>query len=860
MSWFCSVVVLMVLAVSSHTHTHIASDELHEAAEAAFQLLRTDTAAAARAARQVRDDYPDLPDAIRVRMLWIEGAGLSHSGQHRQAIPVLEEACALARASGDAGHLRRSLRFLAVSRYETAQFERGRDAAAEAIEITEQMEDDSTYIVRLLNELAANETALGNHAAAVRCYERGLPIVQEFGDVRTEMLIRNNLAAVMAEIGFLDDAIQQYEVVLGHAVLDGNQFITAQVSTELGALLVNQGFPDRGRTLLEQGLSLAEQGQLRDTLAIAHANLGDFFVAENEPQEARRHYEAAARIWEELDRPARLADATIRLAALQSPATDEQDDANGLLARAKQLDQAGDFMNAFNHYVTAAEAYRREEQWQEVVRIQERMLELARIQWEQENLRTLAELNASLDAVIDDRRIVDLRSDAVLTEFQAQMTDRENRRLLGGLIVLLVMLLIVGVALRGRGAALAAARRANAELEIQRKLQRDADRIAAHQQRSECLELLAAGIAHDFNNSLTAIAAMAELGVMTDDKVGKDDLLSQITSSTRHAAALTSQLVQFLGESTADEQKCELVSVIGAIRELLGTIVRGRAELQIQLPSEEMHALISSAHVQQIVVNLITNAAEAAAPAGRIQLVVESQRLGTSELRHLTEPGSAQVGSFRLIRVTDNGPGIPEEIRSRILDPYFSTKRAGRGMGLASVQGIVKAAGGAIDVSPSAEGGACVLVVIPAAQSSKGATESSGQQEFPAERQPDESNGGVASILLVDDETRVVNLMQQILHRAGFRVLTASNAAEALEIVRLRKEDLQCVVTDFAMPGEDGVWLAEHAREISPGLPVILCSGFAEQGRASHPDIALFLQKPYTGRELVQSVRCMMPA
>jgi signal transduction histidine kinase/ActR/RegA family two-component response regulator len=840
-----ALLVLLPSAVSA------SDDDAQRAANRAFQLLRTNTALAAEAAAEVRREYPDLPEPLQIRMLWVEGAGLCLSDRHRQAIEVLMQAEGRARAAGDLLHLRRALRHLAVSYYETSQFAKGIAAATEGIEISRQLDDQSAYVVRLWNELALNQIAVGRYSAAMQSYESALALLQSKGDTAAEMVVRNNLAGLMAETGFAENAIRHYEMVLSHVTEEGNQFMLAHVKSQLGDVLVQQGFASRGRQMLQEALELSERLGQQDVRALVLGSLGDYARIDGDLDAARAYYEQAESIWQQLENPSRQLDVLGRLVELDAFQSSNAASPADFIADAERHEAAGDFVNAIRCYQQAIPVYIQQEQWQRVAELQETITSLYKESWGEQHSKQLAELNASLQSIEQQRRLDELAAAAAISQTRA----RQNRLLLIGLAVLFVMLTIVGLALSSRSKALRESRRANAELERERRRQLESDRRLAQQQRTECLELLAAGVAHDFNNCLTAIAGMAELAAMTDSQTEKTDLLQQITTATGHGAGLTSQLVQFLGQVGSAKAGCNVNESINAIGTLLQSVVRGRAVLQISLSTSESLVAVTAMQLQQIAVNLVTNSAEASHEGGCIVLQTGEAEFSGDQLQQLAAPGTAQPGHFSFIRVSDDGCGVPEEIRGRILDPYFSTKRAGRGMGLASVQGVAKAVGGAIDIAASDTGGSVISVYLPVHDShlaSDSADATKGPDTVPVPEA--DVTGAEDLVLLVDDEPQLTSLMRRLLEHAGFHVRCASGAREALEIVRRHRGELRCVVTDYAMAGETGVWLAEQVRAVDSSISVILCSGFAAQSQSQHEAVAAFLQKPYGAQELIQAI------
>lgn len=833
--------------------------------EAAFQMLRHDPPGAAKQAERLLESEDDVPPRLRVRLLWIAGTGWSLSGRHPQAVNHLTQAADLARDIGDLPQLRRSLRYLAASCYEISQFQQGRDAAAEAIVLTEQMDDTTAYVARIYNELAGNESRLGHYAAAEDAYRRGLQVATQRGDHRAEVLLRTNLAGLLADLGFRDDAIQEYQELLTVVRAEPNPFIAAHIAVQLGPLMLQQGFEEEAELLLREALQTGQSGGYDELTAAATANLGDLAAIRGETDAARDHYEAAWRLWSDLGNTAEQIGILDELAALPAPAdavsvSDPPDARRSTAAterRADELVALGDTPRAVQLYRRAMSAHVESGDWDAAFRLRETIGELEEELWSRDHAESLARLQRSREALDDARRMADLEQAAAVRRAELAGQRRQNRLLGAGLVVGVLLLLALAAAFRARSRALQEAHTANTALETQRKEQLRIERRLSQQQRTESLEILAAGIAHDFNNHLTAVSVSAELAEQSADNDETRTLLGQIRDVTLQAAQLTEQLVEFLGrtsDSAADH--ANLQREVEAVQGLLNSLVRGRAVLSYD--SDGSHRVVPGAPVQirQVLLNLVTNAVEACEGDGSIVIGFGTTELSEADLAACTVPGTATPGTFHYLRVCDNGSGIPDRIALRVFDPYFSTKQPGRGLGLSSVFGIARAAGGAIVIQPAEPSGTSVTVYLPAADPSLAAPVPPAAESPSAAGSETESHSERRrTVLFVDDESTVAGLMRRVVERAGFETLLASSADEALQVFAQRESACCCVVTDYAMPGQNGLWLAEEVRRLNPQMPVILCSGFADRGVSNHACVTEFLQKPYRTAELIDAVR-----
>jgi CheY-like chemotaxis protein len=246
------------------------------------------------------------------------------------------------------------------------------------------------------------------------------------------------------------------------------------------------------------------------------------------------------------------------------------------------------------------------------------------------------------------------------------------------------------------------------------------------------------------------------------------------------------------------------------------------------------------AQISQLVVNLITNAAEAVGDGPGSVLVATQNR--------------ASEGRDRVaLTITDTGRGMDSKTIARIFDPFYSTKGPGRGLGLAAVQGIVRSAAGELSVKSAVGEGSTFEVVFPAARETR--------RPSSAEPFAEEGFSGSGTILVADDEPLVRNVARVLLESAGFDVLEAANGVEAVALYRARAFEVRAVVLDVTMPGLGGVEALRMIREVDPGARVILSSGYDERDTIAQVDRDLgveFLQKPYRARTLLSKLRTVL--
>ncbi|MBI4913792.1 MAG: CHASE domain-containing protein [Acidobacteria bacterium] len=389
-------------------------------------------------------------------------------------------------------------------------------------------------------------------------------------------------------------------------------------------------------------------------------------------------------------------------------------------------------------------------------------------------------------------------------------------------------------------------RAVEARLQIERKM--------FETQRLESLGLLAGGIAHDFNNLLGAVLGHVSLakGSLPADHPGRRHI-ETIRETTLHAANLSRQLLAYSGRGTFVVEPLDLNQHVRDIRSLLDVSVSKdtaiRLELQEPLPTIQGDA----GQLHQVVMNLVTNAAEAMEGPGEIKIRTSTRLLGAADLHGLAAAQGTAPGSFVCLEVADQGRGMDEATLAKIFDPFFSTKFAGRGLGLAAMQGIVQGHRGAIQVESEPGKGSRFRVFFPAQPSPAAPPPARGNSGSQA---PLPASGG-SRILLVEDEEALAEATMQILQRAGHEVVWAQNGAVAIERFLEGPDAFSLVLLDLTMPVMDGRECFRRLRQLRADLKVILASGWGgqEAGEAfGEGQLSGFLQKPYRGRDLLRAV------
>lgn len=368
-------------------------------------------------------------------------------------------------------------------------------------------------------------------------------------------------------------------------------------------------------------------------------------------------------------------------------------------------------------------------------------------------------------------------------------------------------------------------------------------------QKMEAVGRLAGGVAHDFNNLLMVIRGYTE--VLFEQLEAGSELHQKVDSiqqAADRAVTLTRQLLAFSRKQLLELKVVEVNSVISGMERLLRPLIGENIELVTRLSSEAGRARADTSQLEQVIMNLVVNAKDSMPNGGKI--TIQSSNI---EVRpNMGEHRFIQSGNYAVISVTDTGQGMDRETMSRIFEPFFTTKEKGKGtgLGLSTVYGIVKQSNGYVFVESQIGVGTSFYVYLPQVE---GTMEEIG----PAMTQENES-GGCETVLLVEDEDSVRELVSVTLTSRGYKVLEAENGEAGLRIATETQQPIDILVTDVMMPGMGGRELAKQLASARPNIRVLYLSGYTEEAvvspEALGPGIG-FLQKPFTLQNLAKKVR-----
>ncbi len=373
-------------------------------------------------------------------------------------------------------------------------------------------------------------------------------------------------------------------------------------------------------------------------------------------------------------------------------------------------------------------------------------------------------------------------------------------------------------------------------------------------QKMESIGTLAGGIAHDFNNILFPIVGMSEL-LMEDLEEGGQayDNAREILTAAKRGSNLVRQILAFSRQTGNETVPVSLQQVLDEVLALSQATLPSDIVITRDIQDGCGMVMADPTQIHQVVMNLVTNTFHALEPGGgKISIQLEEKLLSGRAL----PDSSMEPGPYALLSVADNGCGISAAVKDRIFDPYFTTKEQGKGtgLGLSMVHGIVKSCRGDIKVYSEIGKGTEFQVYLPVTDPLDSRPETGDVSEDSSKKFP----LGDEHILLVDDETAIVQIESQILDRLGYRVTACSGSLEALETFRAGPDDFDLVLTDMTMPDMTGDKLAGELIVIRPDIPVILCTGFSElineENAAAH-GIRGFLMKPVNISELAGMIR-----
>ncbi len=384
------------------------------------------------------------------------------------------------------------------------------------------------------------------------------------------------------------------------------------------------------------------------------------------------------------------------------------------------------------------------------------------------------------------------------------------------------------------------------QLDVSRR--RDAEDALRQAQKMEAVGQLTGGIAHDFNNLLTVIMGNIESALERIDDEGSRRRLERAMEGAKRAETLTGQLLAFARKQRLDGRPTNLNLLIEGLRDMVGRTLGSQITIRPVLERDLRLAQVDSVQAEVALLNVLVNARDAMPEGGEVEIRTE-----TVSVAERGELGDAEPGEYVVVSIRDTGTGMPANVLSRVVEPFFTTKDVGKGtgMGLAMVYGFMRQSRGHLLIESEMGKGTTVKLIFPAV---------SGEAGQAVNRPVRDIRGGSETILMVEDNPDVMEMGRGILDDLGYRVVTATTAGEALRVLE-SVPDIDLLFTDIVMPGGmNGVTLANQVRRLRPRIQILLTTGWADRALDHEDDRSGFelIGKPYRRGDLARKVRVLL--
>ncbi|CAN5478221.1 PAS domain-containing sensor histidine kinase [soil metagenome] len=360
-------------------------------------------------------------------------------------------------------------------------------------------------------------------------------------------------------------------------------------------------------------------------------------------------------------------------------------------------------------------------------------------------------------------------------------------------------------------------------------------------QKLEAIGKLTGGIAHDFNNLLSVVISGIDLLKSAAQSAWEIKTLESMQRAATQGANLTQQLLTFARQQPLKQDKHNVNRLISSFEAVLRRACQNHIEFSLKLNESLPKVMIDATQFESALLNLVVNACDAIDETGKITILTDTVELEQNEISNLAQ------GNYVHVVVKDTGSGMPQEVISRALEPFSTTKEIGKGtgMGLSQVYGVIRQSGGDLSIKSKVGEGTEISLYIPAVSDEL------------SEEEPPQTPSRSEKVLVVDDQPDVLDLAIALFNTMGYEVLSANNGQDALEILT-RTPDIDILFSDVVMPGMSGLALAKAASGLNPKITIILASGYARPALGDeHQDLDTFhfIQKPYRMADIVKKLR-----
>lgn len=376
----------------------------------------------------------------------------------------------------------------------------------------------------------------------------------------------------------------------------------------------------------------------------------------------------------------------------------------------------------------------------------------------------------------------------------------------------------------------------------------ESEQLLKQSQKMDAIGRLAGGVAHDFNNLLTVIIGYSEIALKkADNNSALKKNLEEINKASQRASSLTHQLLAFSRKQVLQTQSINLNRIVRDMETLLKRLIPEDIGFEIELESNLDNILGDQGQIEQVLLNLAVNAKDAMPNGGKIEIRTKNVEID----QQLSAQLGIKEGNGVYLAFCDNGIGMTEEIQERIFEPFFSTKTEGTGLGLATVYGIVLQSGGAIKVSSREKEGSIFHIYFPRTE----IVEEASGTTYQIEEDDAQAN---ETILIIEDEEMVRQLVFDTLSIYGYNLLLAENGRQGLDVLEKQQKKIDLILTDIVMPEMTGVKMVERVRQSHPDISVLFMSGYTALENGSYKSILTsenFIPKPFSTTYLVKRVQ-----